>query len=75
MLDIHISIRLLAIIIPEIRIISQTTTFLITLVAIHEIDAVLGVSLDAFLGIAAHDECLVEIAEMAVPICAGAVEG
>lgn len=75
MRDIDIVIRLLAVVVPEVRIVRETAGLLIASKAVDEVDAVLGVALDAALRVATHDECLVEVAEVSVPICPGAVEG
>jgi hypothetical protein len=70
----HVILRLLPIVISEVHIVREPASALVASHAIHEVDAILRVAHDAFLGVAAHHERLVEVRQNAVPACGGAVE-
>jgi hypothetical protein len=70
----HVIIRLLPIIVSEVRIVCESASALVASHTIHEVDAILRVTHDTFLGVAAHHECLVEVRQNVVPACGGAIE-
>jgi hypothetical protein len=57
----HVIIWLLPIVISEVHIVRESASAVVASHAIHEADAILRVAYDAFLGVAAHHECLIEV--------------
>lgn len=72
--DIDIVIRVLAIVVPELRVVGETAGFLIASKPVHEVNAISRVTLNAVFGVASHEEGLVEVSEMAIPISPGPIE-
>jgi len=54
-------LRFLPVIVSEVEIVRNSTHAFVASHAIHKVDAILRVSHDAFLGVASHHKCLVEV--------------
>ena len=71
----HIVIRLLTVIVAEMGIVSKPAGALVAPSAIHKVNAVLAVADNFFLGIALHDEYLVEVGHDFIPGSGCSVKG